>query len=369
MDAQKQIIDRSIYDIYSAFPQIASFPVYDRPNRRVAVLVRLFSYGDDQGSAKYVRTALWSMRSHMLNSDMRDYQPTVVFHVESAFATARDILTAAGVPQENIIIYPTGLLKPQRRGHALHKAIAPLVDTQLDEFERVIVLDADSFSLSNEASGVVPLMDMSLNEMPTGEIALLRGWETYDPSDATYINWYDFVGSDEKFYRKAASYCDTTPAVIKRLCFPDTPLQTPHPAHNGAYINFETGLLRGNSKLREFIHDVSADMGNEEIAFAVWAMKRHIETGKYFPTATVEAYARSHASFHLQWELSNARQSVRNEIPALLHLYGYHDITNYAFDFANEVHASAEEAHMFQDTVTAGIHAALSKRARTPQCL
>lgn len=358
------IIDRRVYDICSAFPQITSFPVYDRPDNRVAVLVRLFSHGDDQKSAKYVRTALWSMRSHMLNSDMRVVKPTVVFHVESAFAdTAKPILTAAGVPSDNVIIYPTELLKPQLRRNALHKAVAPLVDRQLDEFERVLVLDADTVSLSGkESNRLVPLMNMSFNDMPADEITLLRGWRKGEVTKHAYGNWFHFAGGEEEFYRLAASHCDTTPAVIKQLCFPENPARTPHLKHNGSYINFTSSLLREHPTLREFIHDVSAAMGNEEIAFVVWAMKEYIETGRYLPSATVEDYAHSHPTFDLHWGLDGGRAHAKRGISGFVHLYSFSGILDYAFDFAKEVHATDEEAENFRDIITVGINAVLNER-------
>ena len=347
-------LNRSVYDISSAFPQIASFPVYDRPDKRVAVLVRLFTHGDNRASAKYVHMALWGMRSHMLNSDMRDYQPTVVFHVDSAFNDwVQPILTAAGVPRENVIVYPSEMLKPQRLGHIYHKAVAPLVDTQLDQFERVIILDADTFSLSNEASGPVPLMDMSLNAMPADEIMLLRGWVTGEVSKRPYSGWFHHVGGAEEFYQKAASYCNTTVATIKHICFPENPLQTPHVEFNGAYINIPISIL--NPELREFIHDVSADMGNEEIALVVWAMKEYIETGKYLPSVTMEGYAHSHPAFDVSWSFDFARAQVKRGIPVWAHCNEYNHILDYAFDFAKEVHATDEEACNFRDAIIAGI--------------
>ena len=176
-------INRGTYDIYNAFPQVQEFPVFDKPNPKVAVLVRLFTMADYPPiSHKFVHMAMWSMRSHMLNSDMKEYKPSVVFHIEEQlFETARPIFEQASVPPENIIVFPTDICPTTLTGNALHKAVAPLVDPQLEKFERVIVLDADSFSLGNEQSGLIPLIDVSLNEMPPDQISLLRSWTTWDP--------------------------------------------------------------------------------------------------------------------------------------------------------------------------------------------
>ena len=85
-------INRMNYDISTAFPQIRDFPVYDNASTRVAVLVRLFGMSDNVPlSTNLIALALWSMRSHMLNSDMARHQPSVIFHIEDNYTKAHGI--------------------------------------------------------------------------------------------------------------------------------------------------------------------------------------------------------------------------------------------------------------------------------------
>ncbi len=357
-------INRLSYDIYKSFPQIDSFPVYSNPNPKTAVLIRLFTMANHPPvSLKYVIMALWSMRSHMLNSDMRDYKPTIVFHIEDVlyYEYAKPIFETAGVPNEYIIVFSRDLVPTTLHDNedflltgdnVLHKAAAPFIDPQLEKFERVIVLDSDSFSLANERSGLVSLMDVSLNKMPPDQLCLLRGWTKWKPVRDEYQNWYDHGGVGKDGWHKAAArYCDTTSETIERIMYPIDPEKTPRPFHNGAYINMPIRLLQDNPEFRQFIKEVSGTMGNEEIALAVWAMRHYLRTGEHFPESNLQDHVFEHHEFGLEWNLDNAWQGMHNGTPHLVHLYSFNQICDYVYDWARAVHASTSEAQVFGDTV------------------
>lgn len=289
----------------------------------------------------------------MLNSDMSQYQPTIIFHIEEAlYKTAQPIFETAAIPDESIIVFPTDLCTTDLNQNALHKACAPFIDPQLEQFERVIVLDADSFSLGNEKSGLVPLMDVSLNKMSPDQIILLRGWTQWEPVRDEYKNWYDHGGvGKEGWIQTAANYCHTTPERINDILYPVDASKTPRPFHNGAYISIPMRALRDNPEFRAFIHEVSCTMGNEEIAMAIWAMKHFIKTGKYFPSDNLQDYIFEHGGFHLEWNLDNAWSVFHDGTPCLVHLYGYDTITHYIHDWARAIHASESEAKLFGDKV------------------
>lgn len=348
-------INRGTYDIYNAFGQIRNFPIYDDANPKMAVLVRLFTMADYAPiSHKFVYMAIWSMRSHVLNSDMSKFKPTVIFHIESdLFETARPIFEGAGIPSQNIIVYPSDMFDTPLEGVALHKAASPFVDPQLEQFDRVIVLDADSFSLGNTKTGVVPLMDVSLNKLRPDTISLLRGWTKWEPERDEYKNWYDHGGvGKEGWIERAANYCNCRPETIERLMYPTSPATTPRPFHNGAYINIPMGALKHNPEFRQFIYEVSCQMGNEEIAMAIWAMKHYLETGRHFPDDNLQDYIFEYADFQLYWSLDSGwRELQQNGVASLVHLYGFNDISDYVYEWAQSMHASDDEVQVFGDTV------------------
>ncbi len=347
-------LNRGNYDIYMAFPEIRDFPVYTNPNPNLAVLVRLFTMADYPPiSHKFVYMAIWSMRSHMLNSDMKDYEPSIVFHIEDVlYETAKPIFDTAGIPAECIITFPTDLVTTSLTQNALHKAVAPFVDSQLEKFERIIVFDADSFSLANERSGAVPLMDISLNYCAPDTITLLRSWTKWDPERDEYTNWYDHGGIGKtRWLERTAAYCNTTPDHIERILYPLHPTVTPRPFHNGAYINFTTRLLKDNPELRQFIHKVSGEMGNEEIAMAIWAIRHFIRTGNHYPKGSLQDYMLEHDRFTLYWNLDTAWKELSKGNPTLVHLYGFDQISDYVYDWAKSICASEAESKQFGDRV------------------
>ena len=357
-------IDRSTYDIYMAFPQITDFPIFDAPTQKIAVVIRLFSQASYAPiSHKFVYMALWSMRSHMLNSDMREYQPSIVFHIEDAlYETAQPIFEKAGIPEECVVVFPTDICPTNLQNNALHKAVAPLVDPQMEIFDRIIVLDADSFSLSDANTGELPLMDISINQLPPDQLTLLRGWTKWEPSRDEYENWYgQGIGGKERWIDAAAHFCNSTPEAIHDVLYPKNASITPRPYHNGAYINFTTRMLKDNPEFRQFILDVTGAMGNEEIAFAVWAMKFYLESGKYYPCRNLQDHIFEHREFELHWDLDEAWKDLKSGKKSLVHIYIYNRITDYVAECAPLLGASISETEQFSNTITKDVNKILKK--------
>lgn len=341
-------LSRANLEIQTIFPQVHDFPTPADTNRDLAVLVRLFTVADYPPlSHCFVHMAIWSMRSHLLNSDMCTYNPSIVFHIEDElFDTAKPIFEAAGIPEQCIIVFPSDLCRTNLPRNAFHKAASPFLDETLERFERVIVFDADSFSVANENSGLVPLMDVSLNHLAPDQIVLLRGWTDWNPTRDEYDNWYDHGGVGKQgWIETAAKYCGTTPKHIEGIMYPENPKLTPRPFHNGAYINLPTGVLRYNPEFRDFIREVSGTMGNEEIALAVWAMKHYVETGNRFPTEVLQDYVFDSKVFTLEWDLDAAWTKCNAGSPSLVHLYLFTHIQEYVTDWARAIHASREESN------------------------
>ena len=268
----------------------------------------------------------------------------------------------AGIPDHQIIIFPSDLISTELRGYSLHKAAAPFLDPQLETFDRIIVLDADMFSLANEETGLVPLMDLSLNKMPPDQISLLRGWITWTPPRDEYQFWYDHgsLGKGE-WIDRASSYCGVSPERIEETMYPTDPSSALRPFHNGAYINLPMRILSDNPEFRDFISEVSGTMGNEEIALCVWSMKHYFKTGKYFPSYNLQDYFLHDNGeyFHLSYDLDRARwRMTERQVPrhSLMHLYEFNGIADYAYDWAKEIHASEAEAQEFADTVISGVN-------------
>ena len=210
------------YDIHNALPQVHNFPIYADPDPSVAVLVRLFATKNDYPalSHKFIHLALWSMRWHMLNTDMCDYKPTVIFHIEDRlYRHSEHIFDQAGIPSDNIIVFPNDLFLPPKSTTAQHKAVGPLIDPQLERFDRVIVIDADVFSVAIDGC-LIPLMDISLNKLTPNETVWLRAWTKREPKQDEYRCWYDARGlGKDGFIKHVAQYCDTTPDIINGISF------------------------------------------------------------------------------------------------------------------------------------------------------
>ena len=343
------LISRTSINIYSCFPSIANFPLYDTPDPAVAFLVRLFGVGVHQENL--VRLALWSMRSHILNADIQQFKPTIIFHIEDAlYKNTCSLFDQAHIPKENIIIFPSDLIPTNIRGNILPNAAAPFIDPQLERFEHIIVIDADTFSLSRSTLQPLNIMDISLNQLPQDEIIPLRSWVKWSPPEDEYRFWYDNLhmesGGKEKWIELAAQYCDATPDAIHNLMYPEDPENTYRPMHNGAYINIPMAILKAQPEFREFIREVSGTMGHEEIALAVWAMKHYLETGHHIPTFGLQDYIfKDTPPFWIHWDLDDAWLAFdeRNQT-SIVHLYGFNRITEYIWDCASAIGANENEA-------------------------
>ena len=91
---------------------------------------------------------------------------------------AMPILLEAGVPSQRIIIFPDGLCRkePHVRGYNW-QAAAPILDTRLDSFEHIIVMDADMFAIKpNGFDAKIPLVETSLRRFDSNGITMSMGW-------------------------------------------------------------------------------------------------------------------------------------------------------------------------------------------------
>ena len=337
-------------NIYAAFPQISNFPTYDDADPKTAVLIRLFS--DVERTEQMTNMVLWAMRSHILNSDMRIYKPTPIFHVEqSHYERSRHMFEAAGVPESNIIVYPSDLVTTNLKGNLMHYAASPFLDPQLERFDRVIVVDGDSFSLANADTGWVPLMDISFNKFPQDSIQILRSWEIWQPETDEYQCWYERGNlGKERWIELAAQYANTTPDRIMEIMYPPEGNDTPRPWHNGAYINIPMDWLKAHREFRDFIREVSGVMGDEEIAMAVWFMKHFVETGERLPETGFQniVWSPPEPLTCLAWDLDVCWENYDGYVKhCLLHLYDFNNITLYGFNWAKAIGASQEEAEQF----------------------
>ena len=355
-------INRHNYDISHAFPQVHDYPMYAEPDPNVAVLVRLFAMNDDlpELSHKFIHLGLWSMRSHMLNTDMCEYKPSVIFHIEDRlYQVSKHVFDEAGVPTDNIIVFPDDLCLPSKSGAAQYKAVAPLIDPQLERFDRVIVIDADVFSVADDAC-LIPLMDISLNKLPPDETVWLRTWTKWEPQKDEYKYWHDASGlGKDGFIERAAKYCNTTPGIINGIFYPMNGKTQPRPFHNGAYINTPTRILLDNPEFREILWEVSGTLGNEEIAIAIWAIRYYLKTGKLFPRCSFQdyIYKEDPLRFRMDWALHTAWETYeKHAMPSLVHLYGFNNITEYIHRWARSIRASDEEIAIFADKVSGDIN-------------
>ena len=257
------------YQIQEAFPPISDFPVYDVKDSEIAVLIRLFLPTKGAEWERWFYTALWSMRSHILNSDMQDHKVRFYFHTQaSLFDVAKYAFEKVGVPRDAILVYPDDLITSNKRTHTLYYAASPFLDERLDKFEYVIVLDADEFSIRSKTSAPLPLISMSIDHLPTDEISLTRSW-VYGKhlplkKREDYMYWYRFSELGKRgWIEKVAEYCRTTPQAIEDIMHPANPEEVLHPAHCGSYIKIPMRLLRDNPDFRAYMRSASAELGHE----------------------------------------------------------------------------------------------------------
>lgn len=356
---QTTLINRTTVPVEGIFPVISDFPMYERPHPKVAVLIRLFTQADYAPLAQtFIPMAIWSMRSLILNSDIGEYKPTPIFHIDQRlWDMGKEVFQEAGVPEEYIIVYDPDIVPTSLDKSIMHLAAAPFLDEQLERFERVIVLDSDLFALANRGTGLLPVMDVALNKMPENDISLLRSWTVWNPTRDEYKNWHDHGQRGKKgFLQYVARYCNTTPDVVKNIMYPVDVKTNPRPFHNGAFISIPMRWLLANSEFRNFIRDVSGVMGNEEIAMAIWAIKRYLETGERWPAHNMQDYDIETGAINLRWDLDTAWKDFKTGKHVWAHLYGYNNILECGFEFAKVVGASDSEAQELYDKIDAKAH-------------
>ena len=343
-------VNRTTVPVEGMFPMLTDFPIYENPDPKVAVLMRLFTQGNWAPLAQsFIPMILWSMRSLIVNSDAKVYKPTPIFHCDQRlWDMGKEVFQEAGVPEDYVIVYDPDIVPTSLDNAIMHLAAAPLLDRQLERFERVIVLDGDLFALANQNTGLLPVMDISLNTMPDNDISLLRSWTVWDPTRDEYKNWYDHGQRDkEGFLKQSAKYCNSTPEIIENIMYPDDLKSNPRPFHNGAYINIPMGWLRENFEFREFVREASGIMGNEEIAFAVWGMKRYLENGIRWPENNLQDFSLDTELFRLSWDLDESWEAFNAGHPVWTHFYSYDNLLSYATQWAKAIGASDTEAEAF----------------------
>ena len=359
-------LDRALWEMTSAFPQIRNFPTYEVQHPEVGVLGRIFMNGSDPVPChKYIYMALWSMRSHILNSDMAEYRPRVIFYVEDeVHDSGHEIFEEAGVPEDWIVTFSADLCPTTVEDNFMSKAACALVDERFHELEHLVIVDTDTFSAGDRLTGFAPILDISLNRLSQEEIVPLRGWTHWDPVRDEYQNWYNhgFMGK-QKWQELAAGYCDTTPEEIDGLMYLENLKVESRPFHNGAYINLPMHLLRDDPEFVEFVREVSGTMGNEEIAFAVWAMRRYLKTGYKWPKSDFQDYLFANPTkLTISWAFEESWFTYKKGTPVYYHMYDYTNICRYLPEWRSHVGASPDEIREFEAGMEAGINEALRRR-------
>lgn len=279
-----------ITPIKEAFPTIRSFPDYPAGDR-IGALIRLFPSNAADADRRRIQMSLWCMRALLLNTDMTEYGAQPIFHIKEDFAPlALDILLDAGVPDQRIIIFPDDLChkEPHVRGYNW-QAAAPILDTQLDSFEHIIVVDADMFAIMpNGVDAKIPLVETSLHRFSSDGITMSKGWRRMKNKEVV-IMWIQrvFGGDVEAWIQAAANWCDCSPEVVSDIMFSEDP-EARKPGHNGMYINMPMSYVSREPDFREFIHGCSAEMGHEEVALAIWFLRHFIKTNERLPPDSLE---------------------------------------------------------------------------------
>ena len=348
-------ITRDNYRLREKFPPISEFPDYHSSGANVAIVARLFCPANVDAWRPWFNLALWSMRSRIFNSDMQKYNATFFFHVVQSQYEAfyKDAFEKSKVPQRAILIYPDDMVTLAAPRYILGYAVSPLLDERLDEFDYVIVIDADMFALKSSSGDLFPLVETSINDFSEHEIGLQRSWvEEKDKTKAVgwFKGWVRCSPLDEsEWIRKASEYCATSPETLGKL------LLTSNwngwegfAGHCGAYIRIPTHIYQRLPEFRPFIKRASQNLGHEEMALGLWYIKHYLETGERcpkvdFPTVSYARGAR------MCWD-PEACHAARDK-PRQWHLTHYPTIDNYIYQLAEEVGASDEERNILSGTV------------------
>ncbi len=351
------MINRLNYPLREKFPPISDFPVYETDGAEVAVVSRLFLPVDQKKWRSWFNLALWSMRSHILNSDMQEYKTKYFFHVASSQLTYYDEpFKESGVPRDAILVYPDNIIKTVP-GFALSYAASPFLDTRLDQFEYIIVMDADMLSLRSKSLEPFPLILMSLNDFPPDEIGLERSWVAEDDKEKCYKwldCWYQNSPLDKSdWISHAAKYLSMTPEAFENLLYSaDWGGWKGYAGHCGAYIRIPTSIYRQHPDLRSFIYEVSGDLGNEEMALGIWYIRHFLETGEFLPGTDFPTVCNERNN-RVFWDSVRCRDS--SDTPRQYHIFDYPNIDDYIYELSEQLGASDSERDELSETVISGV--------------
>ena len=353
------MINRLNYNLREAFPPISNFPSCENTNSKIAVICRLFLPQDQVKWRNWLNLALWSTRSHILNSDMRDHNAKFFFHVSAShFEYSKEVFKESGVQRDSILVYPDNLVKAAP-GFPLSYAAAPLLDTRLDKFEYIVVMDADMFSLRSKSLAPFPLISTSIDNFPPDEIGLERSWTSYNKEHL--ISWYDNTWIAQSPYdkigwiRRVAEYCSITPEALEDYMYSGYwGNWRGYVGHCGAYIRIPVSMYKRYPEFRSFMREVSGDLGNEEMALGVWYIRHFLETGERFPSTDfpIECNKRNSPIF---WDSVKCRDVFENDMPCQLHLFNYDNIADYIYELSEQFGASNSERDELSETVITGV--------------
>lgn len=328
------------------FAPITSFPTV-KTNCKVGLLVRLFPYADDLELPQeelVLNLALWSMRSHILNSDIRDYDVQPIFHVKEVFyPRAYKVLHRLGIPDECIISYPNELCSlntPVR--HYYYNAAAPFLDPQLETFEHIIVVDADTFSYQPVSAQSVPLLKLSLEAFPQDTITVGTTWR--ENADMSSLWLFYHKNDRDALAVRGAQWAECSIDEFKAIMYE---FEAFKPAFDLFYINMPMSYLRSHPDFRQYIHDCSADLGHEEIAFAMWALRHYFRTGEHIPTqALFNPPVRPAYRFRIACTFADAWNKYTNlpDKPVFLHGMKMDGVMDDLFDITQALGATNEES-------------------------
>ncbi len=348
-----------IQEHINLFPSSTDFPV-PKYNSEVALLIRLFPINDMKIRSKdlqYLNVALWSMRSHIINTDMAHFNVKPLFHIKACYYDrAAPILTGGGVPEDCLLAFPDDLCSTSLPGAiAQWKATAPILDSQLDTYDHVVVVDADTFSLKSDDNQPLPLIELSLNTFTKTSFTVLYDWyKPFRHKTHEVINWWACPMGLDNFIDKAAHWAGCSRAEYSEIMFNP---EISKPLLNGLYINLPMPWLREDKEFRRFIHDCSSAMGHEEIALHIWSLRHYFQTGEQLPIDSLANHV-NHAADFTSYRQSNPKE------PRLLHAVTLEGVEEHAVDFAASIGATPEDANNFASN-TAHLYSSASNYKRS----
>ena len=146
-------------------PNIEDFPQYQGYSNFACLLIPIFTFDK---STEYIenyiaKTAAWSLKTWIENSDASLFNIPCYLYVESSIAdTALPILRKNGVPQDNIII------SEYLDTAWLAKCLQPVFDVRLEKYEYIIISDIDMFALRGEGGENLQMFENIRRHKPLG---------------------------------------------------------------------------------------------------------------------------------------------------------------------------------------------------------